>query len=423
MTASRTLLKRTRSLSPLTFEEVDAEVVLEDGRVFLEKRDENGTFYKTLLENDYSFYRQMTRDRVEEQVSPHAIDLYVSHKCNLACPVCYEDIGGKKALSVAEVERLLSGYENKVIGLMGREPTCNPEIFDVIRIASRRNRACLITNGVNLADRDYVMRLKEAGVDSITFSFNGFDDEIYRRMNGKPLLEVKLRALENLKQAGIPTCLSATLARGVNEDQVRPLADYCFDNRSFIFELRIRTTEPVGRSLDVQPYCMSELVSLVTDSLGIEREDVLKEYLFWQQVLEETRLPVPENVRKFTRTRLCSFNFHVRKKQCYSAVGSYIDVEAIRRAAIKEPLIAYYFLKAYGIRTISKNLSVLFKTPSLWKETDGMMIVLRVWPNIYNIDLEENRKCPTQYYKNGVFLPFCYANATEHEQTEGGVQP
>jgi hypothetical protein len=418
MNTTRSVLKRTKSLSPLTFEEIDAEVVLEDGRVFLEKRDEKGTFYKTLVENDYSFYRLMTREKVDEQVSPHAIDLYVSSKCNLSCPVCYEDIGGKKQLSVGEVERLLSGYENKVIGLMGREPTCNPEIFDIIKIASRRNRACLITNGVNLADSDYVMRLKEAGVDSVTFSFNGFDDEIYRKMNGKPLLGIKLRALENIGRAGINTCLSATLARGVNEDQVRKLADYCFDNRSFIFELRIRTTEPVGRSIDVQPFCMSELVQLVADSLDIDREDILKEYLFWQQVLEETKMPVPENVRKFTRTRLCSFNFHVRKKQRYSAVGSYIDIEAIRRAAVKEPLIAYYFLRAYGIKTISKNLSVLFKTRPLWKETDGMMIVLRTWPNVYNIDLEENRKCPTLYYKNDTFLPFCYANATEHERPE-----
>ena len=418
MAANRSVLKRTRSLSPLTFEEIDAEVVLEGDKVFLEKRDEKGTFYKALLENDYTFYRLMTGGRVDSQVSPHAIDLYVSSKCNLSCPVCYEDIGGKQPLAVEEVERLLSGFENKVIGLMGREPTCRQEIFDIIKIASQKNRACLITNGVNLADYDYVMRLQEAGIDTITFSFNGFDDEIYRKMNGKPLLQVKLRALENIKRAGINTCLSATLARGVNEDQVRELADFCFDNRSFIFELRIRTTEPVGRSIDVQPYCMSELVQLVADSLAIDREDIVNEYRFWQQVLEETRLPVPDNVRKFTSTRLCSFNFHVRKQQGYTAVGSLIDLQAIRNAYFKEPVVAYNFLRAYGIKTISKNLSVLFKTKPLWKETDGMMIVLRTWPNIYNIDLEENRKCPTLYYKNGVFLPFCYANATERDPSE-----
>ncbi len=420
----RFTIKQTKSLSPLSFAEVDAEVVYEDGNIYLEKQDENGKKHKTVVEKDYDFYRLMTKDKVTTQVAPHAIDLYVSSECNLKCPVCYEDVGGKEQLTLEEMERLLANHENRVVVLMGREPTCRKDIVDVIRVAGKQNRVCLLTNGIKLANYDYVMRLKEAGLDTITFSFNGFDDEIYRQMNGRPLLDVKLKGLENAKRAGIKTCLSATLARGVNEGQIKELTDYCFDNRSFIFELRIRSVTSVGRHVDVPPYCMSEMVDMVAGQLHIDRDAMLKEQAFWEEVVEELKFVVPSSIRRFARTRPCSMSFHVsRSSSGYSCLGGALDLERLEGSRLKKAALAYQLVKAYGPRYIMQNaalvlkLAVLWKQaekiPFIWKEPNTLMIALRSWPNVYNIDLEENKKCPTLYYKKGQFLPFCYANILE----------
>ena len=60
---------------------------------------------------------------------------------------------------------------------------------------------------------------------------------------------------------------------------------------------------------------------------------------------------------------------------------------------------------------------VVFKLPYKGAETNSMMIVLRSWPNVYNVDMAEIMKCPTQYYKRGQFLPFCYANIMEGKES------
>lgn len=415
---TQSIIRNVKSLSPLSYKEIDAKIILEDGKVYLEKQDEEGKDYKSLLDNDYGFFQLMTKDKVDRQVPPHSIDLYVSSVCNLNCPLCYEDIGGKQELSLSEIENILRDIKGKVIVLMGREPTCRKDIFEIIKITTKNNRACLLTNGIKLADYGYVLKLKEAGLDNITFSFNGFDDEIFRKTNGKPLLDIKLKALRNIKRAGIKTCLSVTLAKGVNDDKenIRKLFDYCFDNQSFIYEIRFRSAEPVGRHIeDVEPFCLSEMMKLMADSLYLDKRDIVREYDFWDQILNESRfIPVPTVVRRFVRTRLCSFNFHLKREAGrYSCLGSEVDVESIKRAKFKEPLIVYNILKSYGLSYILQNLAILFKFPYKGKETNSMMVVLRCWPNVYNVDMAEIMKCPTQYYKRGQFLPFCYANIME----------
>ncbi len=39
-----------------------------------------------------------------------------------------------------------------------------------------------------------------------------------------------------------------------------------------------------------------------------------------------------------------------------------------------------------------------------------LLVGIRSWPNIYNLDLHENRKCTTGYYKGGRCVPFCLHN-------------
>jgi len=197
---NRISLRKTRSLSPLSFEEVDAEIVCEDGKVFLEKRDEQGKTYTSLVESNIDFYKLITSNHVPGQYEARQLFLYTSSKCNLKCPVCYEEFDVTSEISVEQIKQILKGVKNKRVVLTGRESTCRPDIFEVIRVVAENNRAVLLTNGVKLADYDFVFRLKEVGLDSVIFSFDGFDDDVYRQMNGAALLKTKLKAFDN--QAG-----------------------------------------------------------------------------------------------------------------------------------------------------------------------------------------------------------------------------
>ncbi len=403
-------IKRTTSLSPLSCQEIEAEVVLEDNKVYLLKRDEQGTLYKTLVEKDPEFYRFLTRNKAHKQCPPSIIVMYISSRCNLDCPVCYEYAAGLKEPSLKEIERLLSGFKKKAISLLGREPTCRDDLCEIIKIANRHNTAILSTNGIKLADYDYALKLKKSGLKNIFFSFNGFDDLIYERMNGRRLLDYKLRALENIKKLGIRTIISATIARGVNDNQVSKLCRYCFDNASFVTELRLRSITPIGKHLGIEPYCMSEMADLAGKALGVGREELIRENLFWEEFIKTTRSFIPRHLHNFFKSRLCSVRFHIKDNNGFSPLGRDIDIERIKRSRLKIHLLVYYLFRNFGIGYIIDKLCQFVSLPAWIKSKKVLGICLRCWPNINNIDLEENKKCGSIYYREGKSVPFCYSN-------------
>jgi uncharacterized radical SAM superfamily Fe-S cluster-containing enzyme len=413
MNMPETLIKKTKSLSPITNEEIDAEVVLENRKVYLKKQDENGKQYKTLVDPDYDFYTMMTANKFATQVDPNAILMYVSGRCNLNCPLCYEHGNVSDEPSLDEIRKVLSNYKLMSVTLQGKEPTCREDIFEIIKIASKDNHCTLVTNGVKLANYDYVVKLKEAGLTSVMVSFNGFDDKIYKEINGRALLDIKLKALENIKKVGgMLTTLSATFARGTNDSEIKKIVNYCFENQSFIRQLRFRTASPVGQHLEVAPFCMTEFIDMISDALGIPRKNLYKEQAFWVEIIKEFPFLLPHVFKAFVRPRLCCFGFHISKTDGgYTCFGADMDIESIKRSKVKKARLLFELLRAYGFRNSMESAAVILKLPVLIKRKNmDLLVTLRSWPNIDNIDLEENRKCPSAYYKNGKMLPFCYSN-------------
>jgi len=405
--------RTTRSLSPRTNKTVEARIVKEGGRVYLAKTDESGESYKALVEKDASLYDRLTLRRVPRQIPYDSVFLYLTPSCNLNCPVCYESHdSGKTEMSVREVRDIVSRYRGKMIVLGGREPTCHPDLFEIIRVANEKNHSRLLTNGVKLADERFVAGLKDAGLQGVIFSFNGFRDQIYEAMNGKPLFHVKTRALENLRRARIGTALSVTLARGINDDQIPRLYDFCLENRSFIGYLLFRSMMTVGRHLEVEPFVLSELFEMVTSGLGVDREHVLREI----ELLDEFG-----RVWGYDRPRLrtCGFDFHVacRNGRRFS-VGK--DIRPSWKRLMAHRAAAPFLLwRLYGARYLLEQTNLHRRVPFSPRDREILRVGIRIWPNIYNVDLQENWKCPTGYYKGGRCLPFCVHNVLDTNCPEG----
>lgn len=408
-------IKKTKSLSPVSCRVIDARVVLEEGRVFLVKQDEDGRTYKTLIEQDYEFYRRMTAESPAEQVEPSIIFLYASDRCNLNCSVCFEKGQSHPEISLDEMERLCRRLRHKSIVLMGKEPTCRPDLFAMIRQAGRHSRVILTTNGIKLADYDYVAGLKRAGLSIISLTFYGFDDNIYQRLNNRPLAALKLKALENIKKVGLRTTLSISLIRGLNDDQIKKMVDYCFDNRSFIYQLRIRTAQKIGACPEVAPFTMSELLGLFAESLHIPLADILKEHLFWKEVLGAMGPLAPPKVLAIVRTRLCAYSVTImRDKNGYTCLGSHLPVDQLKNGKWRTVSRMAAFLKTVGPAYLADYICAVMGIPAFQSgKSRCLMVGFRCWPNIGNIDLCENRKCPSVYYKHGQLIPFCYSNIIE----------
>jgi hypothetical protein len=116
--------------------------------------------------------------------------------------------------------------------LYGAEPTLRRDLDQWIKLLKRHgNLVNMHTNGIKLGDFDYLKALKECGLDYVSVQFDGFSDKTYNILRGQNLVDIKLKALDNLSSLGISTGLNVTIAKGVNEDQIKPILEYAVNNQ------------------------------------------------------------------------------------------------------------------------------------------------------------------------------------------------
>lgn len=414
----KNIIKHTKSLSPLSLRVIDADITLDGNSVYMVKKDENGLEYKSLVEKDQYLYSLLTNKDADYSANVHSFHTYVSSKCNLNCDYCYERYGTEKEAGLEEINALLGHHTNCSIVMMGKEPTCRDDLADLITRAGKRT--CLVTNGIKLGDIAYLKKLKDAGLKTVLFSFNGLKDAIYRKMNGVDLVDAKLKALKNLEREQINTILSVSLERGVNEDQILPLIKFCFERRSFIFELRIRTMTSFVRDLGAEQIYMSELINMFADALRIHKTDIVREFCFMQEFIKNFKWLLPKAFKDKYRSKLCSFTFHIKQNNgdTYASPGSGINLDRIKGSMLKHPYLLYYLVKAYGLSLLMETAFNVLKLPRFIIRKKMLNITLKCWPNLYNVDLKEMDKCTSVYYKNGKMEKFCLANIKNAAQEE-----
>ncbi|MBG0789886.1 MAG: radical SAM protein [Desulfovibrionaceae bacterium] len=150
----------------------------------------------------------------------------VTWRCDLGCPVCFASSGraAPPDPTVREMARLFdrvfeaSGHCN--IQLSGGEPTVRDDLPDLIRLGKSKGFPFiqLNTNGLRIGrEPGYARILAEAGLDSVFLQFDGTGDDIYTVLRGRPLLDLKLAALDALTGAGIGIVLVPTVVPGVND--------------------------------------------------------------------------------------------------------------------------------------------------------------------------------------------------------------
>ncbi|MBU1056476.1 MAG: radical SAM protein [Proteobacteria bacterium] len=179
----------------------------------------------------------------------------VTNACNLRCPICFTYNRSDKIYNIS-LEEMRHRVDNVIeqsgecdlFNITGGEPTLHPDIFDIIRICKRPEigRVTLNSNGITLAkDQSFCDRLAELGV-YVILSFNTFSSESSIRIHGTDLVETKLKAIDNLKKAGVRMTLLNVLIQDENEDQLPKLIDL-IRNNDHILSLTIQTMTYTGQ--------------------------------------------------------------------------------------------------------------------------------------------------------------------------------
>lgn len=175
----------------------------------------------------------------------HDLRISVTDRCNFRCSYCmpksvfdkhYAFLPQASLLSFEEITRLASlfvAHGVEKLRLTGGEPLLRKDIERLIgMLAALRTPEgapldlTLTTNGSLLTRK--AASLREAGLSRITVSLDALDDPTFRAMNDVdfPVAEV-LAGIEAARKAGFQSIkVNMVVKRGVNEDQIVPMAAY-----------------------------------------------------------------------------------------------------------------------------------------------------------------------------------------------------
>src|SRR5262249_14572318 len=122
-----------------------------------------------------------------------------------------------------------------VLQLSGGEPTVHPELVRMVRYAyeSPIQVVMINTNGIRLARDPSLLEALAPMRDrlEIYLQFDGLDDRTNVTLRGEPLLDVKLRALEALRQHQIRCTLVCPVDHNTNLHEVGPLLSFGLSRR------------------------------------------------------------------------------------------------------------------------------------------------------------------------------------------------
>ncbi len=189
----------------------------------------------------------------------------ITNRCDLVCPVCINASGRDTRkpfhpwdLSLEELRHLLdktieAERQLDVINLSGGEPLLHPQLLEMIDEALSRKeiiRVSLSTNGLRFLDEPRLLQELHKRHIVISLQFDGFEENIYKDLRGRPILREKLEILDMLKDCGITTSLTMTAAGGVNDDQFPKMLDYLFGH-DHVVSLMVQPVAFVGRGANL----------------------------------------------------------------------------------------------------------------------------------------------------------------------------
>ena len=162
--------------------------------------------------------------------------LEITDHCNWDCPICLVSNAGSHHWTRNEVARVLdqliqSEGQIDVLNLSGGEPTLNPYFRDIVEeCVSRKEilRVSVSTNGsVLVRDPELLRFLSERRV-IISLQFDGLSDDIYQALRGRSLLKEKQQLIEMCGELDASMSLTATVARGINDNRLAEIAGLLF---------------------------------------------------------------------------------------------------------------------------------------------------------------------------------------------------
>src|SRR3954468_18517838 len=162
----------------------------------------------------------------------------VTDRCNFRCTYCmpkevfghdYRFLDRWELLDFEEITRLARAAVSlgvEQLRLTGGEPLIRRDVERLVAMLSELDAEVTLTTNASLLPRK-AQALKDAGLDRVTVSLDSMDDATFRSMNDVDFpVERVLEGIEAAHAVGLPVKVNSVVKRGVNEQEVVPLARY-----------------------------------------------------------------------------------------------------------------------------------------------------------------------------------------------------
>jgi 7,8-dihydro-6-hydroxymethylpterin dimethyltransferase len=482
-TLKKGLPKDTESICPVCKEVLEARLFEEDGKVFIEKNCPVHGIFKDIYWSDAEMYLKAEKWVFEEgkglsnpllkdaDSCPEECGLcnmHMSHtvlgnidltnRCNLLCPICFANAktnGNVYEPSFPAIVKMLETLREEqparcgAIQFSGGEPTLSPHFLDAVKKAKEMGFAHIqaATNGIRFSDAGFTHQCREAGLHTLYLQFDGLDDNVYIKTRGRPLLETKMKVIENVRQAKMKVVFVPTIIRGINDDQVGEILKFAIKNSDVTSGISYQPIAFTGRTPEEERiqrrYTLPDLAHDIEKQTGILRarkdwyplsfaspisrllsnikgEETttitchphcsLATYIF----VDEDKKPTPVTdvidvermftsldkiARSMTRTRFKSFS----KIRALNAIKGCFDKQKAPKGLTYEKFL--YAVEGIIDRKVGRR-------EGSEKTYTTLLVMGMHFQDSYNLDLDRLKRCVVHYSSpNNHLYPFCAYNA------------
>ena len=287
--------------------EIKANILERNGEVWMVKDCPIHGHYEDIMAKDVNFLAWIEKNFPGRDMRSHndaklhnhgsstiqhgrgsVLTVDLTNRCNMMCDPCFMDanqVGFVHELTWEDVKEILDNAlqikprRQMSVQFSGGEPTMSPYFLDAIRYARKLgyNSVQAATNGIEFAkSKEYCRLAYDAGLRYAYLQFDGIGNDANSHRQVGNLFNVKLKAIDNMHEAGIEIILVVTLVNNVNNDQVGPIITFARENPKKIAFIAFQPVSFTGRDEDITPerrarqrYTLSHMALDVKKQLGI----------------------------------------------------------------------------------------------------------------------------------------------------------
>ena len=484
----------TRSLCPECRAIIDARLADENGSVFMYKSCQEHGEFRELISSDTDFFLKMRRTHYERpgpvenparspeqgcpwdcgvcsahRSFPSMVNIDLTNRCNLNCPICFANsnaAGRVYELSWEQIDHVIESiaalrpHPVVCVQFAGGEPTLHPYFLHAVNKSKYKGFSQIqaASNGVRFARSSaFAEAAAEAGLDVVYLQFDGMSDDIYRQTRGRPMLETKMQAIENLGRAGIRVALVPTIVKGFNDHQVGEILKFAAENVDVVTAISWQPVSFTGRIDETRRremrFTTADLARSIQDQTGIM--DMHRDWYPFSIVA-----PLSRFMEAVTGEKMANVNCHPHcgcvtyllvDKQSGQSVPfpAFLDIEAAARSLNKNAarMEHYPWMKKALSLQLKRDLKKHFRpenAPAGWDHNRLMQFIEELislrqmheldkkslqeinrnrrfgiilsaamhFQDLYNYELDRVRQCIVHYADpQGNLYPFCTWNS------------